>query len=140
MHPSDSPPPRPILHRVKSWLRTKEKKEEKEPKEIKKNHSTDVFPEGVNLIGNVPMTFSLNGSDHVIAFRADSILIDAFTFTVCHYDRELELTSAIRTGDSFTLETNGNITMTKRFADVLETLLQNGTYEDKAQSIVISRF
>ncbi len=118
--------------------------------EAKNVRLLDVFPEKRNLIDGKPTDITVHDKKHFIAFRRDCILIDGLKYTMKSRDYDVDFDSVERHGNALTIKGSASVLGFKKTGNtvlqeselklVLEQLLAKGMYENKKESLVISRF
>lgn len=141
----DTPPKRPLFHRLSGWLKTTDDAETNE-KVIEPKSMLGSFSEHTNLIGKAPVTLTIDGRAHILAFRNEQIILDGINYSLSRYDVGLDMDDVTRDGSQLSMTMNGN---GKRVAmkldehelrEMLTMLLKQGTCERPNEGIIITRF
>ena len=108
------------------------------------------FPEDTNLIGLGQTKVEVGGKTHSISFRNDHILIDGREYWMKKLNRDVDFNAVMRKGTTLTI--NGNVSIPiigaqsgsatlqeDQLSVLLKELLTRGRYENKAESLIVSR-
>ncbi len=114
-------------------------------------HLLQYFPAKQNLLNGAPITITLDNAPHIIAFRAESIILDSISYALLQNDDPLDVQNVMIKESTLTMSLEStnrhHKVLSLAFSDdtlqtALKELLKRGTtiVHTENTSITISRF